>query len=87
MTAVAAQPVIEYGVHAFDREHARHDVVPCTDLAAALKVLADTRLHVDAWAALMIRTNAGKWRRLGPDEGIDALEAHLAAQRAVTSRG
>lgn len=71
MTAVAAQPVIEYGVHAFDREHARHDVVPCTDLAAAL----------------MIRTNAGKWRRLGPDEGIDALEAHLAAQRAVTSRG
>lgn len=84
MTAVAAQPVMEYGVHAFYREHARHDVVPCTDLTAALETLADTRLHVDAWAALMIRAVGGEWRRLGPDEGIDALEAHLATLRAVT---
>jgi hypothetical protein len=83
MTAdITAPPVMEYGVQFWSKTTCLHEVSPAVDLTAALADLSDTRQHRDASAALMWRSDPGEgWCPVGPDEGIDAFEAHLAKQR------
>jgi len=83
MTAdLKAPPVMEYGVKFWSKATGFHEVTLAVDLTAALADLSETRQHRDASAFLMWRSGPGEgWCPVGPDEGIDAFEAHLAAQR------
>lgn len=86
MTALSA-PLMEYGVKYWSKTTCVHEVTPAGDLTEALTNLAETRRRRDASALLMWRSGPDEgWCAVGPDEGIDAYEARLAAQRAVVSQ-
>lgn len=82
MTTLSA-PLMEYGVHAFHRDAARHEVEACTDLTSALTALAVTRRQADAWARLVTRVPGGEWRPVAADEAATAYYSN----RQEVSRG